>query len=243
MKMKSGALLGVVLLAGICWGQQHFEPVDTTGEYSNIVINSGTIDGGLFQNGDEIAVFDDTLCVGVVVYEDAFPVSCPAIMQYITITDDTLEGALQGNPMVFKVWQQSTDTEMDGSATFTSGGHFGDILTVVDPLSSSPTGVDDNHSETRIPDRFDLLSNYPNPFNPETTIRYHLPVDIEARIVIYDMMGQEIKTLVDGLKRAGRHTVQWNGRNNEGVPIATGNYIVKIEAGDFSKSLKILLVK
>ncbi|MBN2029863.1 T9SS type A sorting domain-containing protein [bacterium] len=242
MKIKLGALLGVMLFCGMGWGQ-HFQPVDTTGEFSNIVISNSTIDNNPFQNGDEIGVFDDTLCVGVVVYENVFPVSCPAVMEYITPADDTLEGARQGNPMVFKVWQKNTDTEMEASPIYTSGGHFGDVLTVVDPLSASTTGISENISESQIPDGFDLLSNYPNPFNPETTIRYHLPIDIKTRIIVYDITGQQIRTLVDGLKQAGRYAVQWDGRNKDGIRVGTGNYIVKIEAGYFSKSIKILLMK
>lgn len=241
--LLSGALLGALIMNGPVWGEQHFEPVDTTGEFSNIIINDGTIDSGLFQNGDEIGVFDDTLCVGYVVYEDSFPLSCPAIIEYITPQDDTLEGALRGNPMTFWVWQQSTDTEMVGTPTYTSGGYFGDVLTVVDPLSATPTGINENQPETQIPDHFDLLANYPNPFNPVTTIRYHLPVDIQTRIVIYDMMGRQIRTLVNRRIKAGRYAVQWNGQNDESVRVGTGNYIVKINAGEFSKSIKVLLVK
>lgn len=242
--LLSGALLGAFILKGMVWGgQPHFEPVDTTGEFSTIVVSNGTINSGLFQSGDEIAVFDDTLCVGVVTYATSFPISCPAIMQYITLTNDTLEGARQGNPMSFKVWQWSTGSEMGASPVFESGGHFGDVLTVVNPLSASSTGIIENSSENQIPDDFDLLSNYPNPFNPTTTIRYHLPVGIQTHIIIYDTMGQEIRTLVNNTEQAGRHAIQWDGRDESGVPVSTGNYIVRIEAGDFSKSIKILLVK
>ena len=235
--------VGGVVFTGIVQGKQHFEPVDATGEFSNIIINNGTIDNGQFQNGDEIAVFDDTLCVGAVVYTSPFPVSCPAMMEYISPANDTLEGARRGNLMHFKVWQKNAGIEMGASAVCTSGGHFGDVLTVVDPLSGSTTGITEEIPESHIPERFDLFSNYPNPFNPATTIRYHLPVAVKTIITVYDMMGKQICTLVDEFKQTGRYTVQWDGRSDDGVRVSTGNYIVTIQAGDFSKSLKILLVK
>ena len=239
--LLSRALLGIILSAGMGWGQQHFEPVDTTGVVSSIIIANGTINGGQFQNEDEIAVFDDTLCVGFCKV-DSFPLSLTAWLK-IEINNVIIPGATEGNPMVFKVWQQSTNTEMDGSAIYEMGGEFGDELTIVDPLSASSTGVSENFPGSQIPNDFDLLSNYPNPFNPITTIRYHLPVDVETLIVVYDILGQQICTLVDGYIEAGRHTARWDGRNDKGVHVGTGNYIVKIEAGDFSKSMKILLIK
>ena len=84
---------------------------------------------------------------------------------------------------------------------------------------------------------------YPNPFNPSTTIAYDLPGEASVAIVIYDALGQEIRRLVTEQKAAGRYTVQWDARDNLGRSVGSGVYIAKIEAGSFSASQKMLLLK
>lgn len=84
---------------------------------------------------------------------------------------------------------------------------------------------------------------YPNPFNPATTIAYDLPSDSAVSIVIYDALGQEIRRLVSEQKSAGRYTVQWDALDNLGRGVGSGVYIAKVEAGQFSASQKMLLLK
>ena len=84
--------------------------------------------------------------------------------------------------------------------------------------------------ENALPDEFALLQNYPNPFNPSTTIAFELPVRSEVAVKIYNLVGQEIRTLIAGKSLpAGSHRVLWNGRNNAGQTIATGIYIYSLE--------------
>ena len=84
---------------------------------------------------------------------------------------------------------------------------------------------------------------YPNPFNPATTIAYDLPSDSAVSIVIYDALGQEIRRLVTEQKAAGRYTIQWDALDNLGRGVGSGVYIAKVEAGQFSASQKMLLLK
>jgi hypothetical protein len=93
-----------------------------------------------------------------------------------------------------------------------------------------------------IPTEFGINA-YPNPFNPSTTISYDLPSDELVSIVIYDVIGQEVRRLIDDQKTAGRYSIQWDARDNGGRSVATGVYIAKIEAGTFSQSQKMLLLK
>ncbi len=96
----------------------------------------------------------------------------------------------------------------------------------------------------RLPARFDLLPNYPNPFNPSTTIVYHLPQTGDVTVRIYNALGQRVKTLVSRKDHApGIHRLQWDGRNDSGVRAGSGLYIVRIQTNHFSKSRKILLLK
>lgn len=86
-------------------------------------------------------------------------------------------------------------------------------------------------------------SVYPNPFNPSTTVAYDLPSEANVSIVIYDALGQEVRRLVTEPKAAGRYTVQWDARDNLGRNVGSGVYIAKVEAGSFSTSQKMLLLK
>ncbi|PIS27309.1 MAG: hypothetical protein COT43_11190 [Candidatus Marinimicrobia bacterium CG08_land_8_20_14_0_20_45_22] len=94
-----------------------------------------------------------------------------------------------------------------------------------------------------LPTIFALHQNYPNPFNPITTIKYDLPKDAHIRIVIYDMMGHEVRTLINSNQQAGYQAIQWNALNNQGKQVSSGYYIYVMQAGDFLKTQKMILLK
>ena len=94
-----------------------------------------------------------------------------------------------------------------------------------------------------IPESFGLSQNYPNPFNPETVIEYQLPAAGRVSLKIYDMMGREVRTLVQGEQPAGYHRVQWDGRDQDGKKLNSGVYLYRIEAGSFSQTRKVVLLK
>ena len=106
---------------------------------------------------------------------------------------------------------------------------------------SPPTGVF-GYIEG-LPLTFALDQNFPNPFNPTTTIRFALPTDASTKLVVYDMLGREVSTLVNNNMNAGYHQVSWNGRNNNGLAVASGMYIYRIEAGSFISIKKMMLLK
>ncbi len=95
-----------------------------------------------------------------------------------------------------------------------------------------------------VPTQFELAQNFPNPFNPTTSLRYALPNNEKVTLRIFDVLGREILKLVDGVEqKAGFHIVNWNGRNKAGLPVASGLYVYHITAGKFSQARKMLLVK
>ena len=100
-----------------------------------------------------------------------------------------------------------------------------------------------NEWSQTIPKNFRLEQNYPNPFNPTTRIKYDLPEASFVKINIYNIQGKKIVTLVDELKNAGRHSIKWNGQNDFGSQVATGVYFYRIEAGNFNKVRKMIMVK
>ena len=97
-------------------------------------------------------------------------------------------------------------------------------------------------SET-FPKTFALQQNYPNPFNPITTIRYDLAQALRVRLVVYDLLGRVIRTLVDTEQAAGAYRVVWDSRNDAGRAVASGVYLYRLEAGDMVRSKMMLLVK
>jgi len=90
---------------------------------------------------------------------------------------------------------------------------------------------------------FTLKDNYPNPFNPLTTISYELLADGIVNIVIYDLIGKKIKTLVSGFQTAGSKNINWNATDNLGQPVSAGVYLYSIEAGEFRQTKKMILLK
>ena len=100
-------------------------------------------------------------------------------------------------------------------------------------------GLQDNNQ----PNRFYLGNNYPNPFNPSTKIYYRIVKNEYVTINIYDLMGRNIKSLVNSNIDAGLNQVVWDATNNFGQPVAAGVYIYRIEAGEFRSSKKMILLK
>jgi hypothetical protein len=90
---------------------------------------------------------------------------------------------------------------------------------------------------------YGLHQNYPNPFNPETMIRYDLATQSPVKLSVYNLLGQQVATLVDALQSAGSHRIAWNGRNGNGQVMPAGMYIYRLEAGAFRESRRMLLLK
>lgn len=98
-------------------------------------------------------------------------------------------------------------------------------------------------SNVSTPTEYQLSQNYPNPFNPTTTISYELPEQSAVSLTVYDIRGQEITTLQNGAKPPGNYEVQWNGLNESGSPVSTGVYFARLQAGDYNKTIKMVLLK
>jgi subtilisin family serine protease len=94
-----------------------------------------------------------------------------------------------------------------------------------------------------IPTEFVLEQNFPNPFNPVTTVRYGVPVASSVSLRVYDVLGREVRTLVEGEVAASSHVVQWDGTDDAGVPLSSGVYFCRLtsDRGDaVSRSMMLL---
>ncbi|NUN47046.1 T9SS type A sorting domain-containing protein, partial [bacterium] len=98
-------------------------------------------------------------------------------------------------------------------------------------------------SLSSMPEQFRITANYPNPFNPSTTIAFEVPQETQIKLTVYNTLGQKVKTLYRGVKSTGRHTVQWDATNDSGNMQPSGIYIVRLEAGTLTQSHKITLMK
>ena len=105
------------------------------------------------------------------------------------------------------------------------------------------TGVEDWTDNPNAPSRFALFQNHPNPFNPETKISYYLPTASHVRLIVYNILGQKVRTLFDGHQDSGNHTVVWDGRRDDGTPLSSGIYFYRMLAGDFKETKKMSLMK
>jgi hypothetical protein len=106
------------------------------------------------------------------------------------------------------------------------------------------TGVEVKDLTIITPDDYELYQNYPNPFNPATEISFYLPIADKISLKIYNQLGQEVKTLIAEKEHLnGKHSVIWDGTNNFGGRVASGMYIAQLKFGNFSKEIKMLMIK
>jgi len=117
-----------------------------------------------------------------------------------------------------------------------------DIDLVLDLLSRS-TDVENEALLADSPDEFMLMQNYPNPFNSNTNIRYQLPSAAEITLRIFNMLGEEIRTMNLGEQTSGIHHVEWDSRDNHGMEVASGFYVYQIESKAFIATKKLLLLR
>ena len=94
-----------------------------------------------------------------------------------------------------------------------------------------------------VPVEFALHENYPNPFNPSTTLRFDLPEVSNLTLTIYNMLGQKVRTFNYQNTSAGYHSVKWNATNDYGDPVGAGVYLYQLQTKDFVKTRKMVLLK
>lgn len=123
-------------------------------------------------------------------------------------------------------------------STFAGTVYFDDLT--IQKLSGV-TGITDWNKF--VPGKFMVYQNYPNPFNPTTTISYEIPNSTQVKIVVYDMLGREVATLLNSDQQAGVHQVVWDGRNSFGQQVASGSYIYRITAGENVQVKKMVFLK
>jgi hypothetical protein len=122
-------------------------------------------------------------------------------------------------------------------ARFTGTIYWDDVSIDVIGTTTGVAGRND------VPASYELADNYPNPFNPSTTIEYGVPEGGAVSLAIYNVLGQKVRTLVQDYKPAGRYQITWDGLDETGRHVGTGVYLYRMTAGQTAVVKKMLLVK
>jgi hypothetical protein len=171
--------------------------------------------------GDIVGVFVDDVCRGMAerMYFQLDDTYYYMIQVYSNVAD--------GEELTFKYYDKANDEVIEYTETieFTKNMVVGD-------------GFNTFGLNRVIPTEFMLNHAYPNPFNPTTTLSFAIPVDSEVSLSIYNLQGREVSTLIDGNMEAGYHSAVWNASSH-----ASGMYFVKMHAGNYISTQKLMLVK
>jgi hypothetical protein len=127
-----------------------------------------------------------------------------------------------------------TNTEYDANAM---------KLLVSNLLDTTTTVSNDKDNSIQSPQNFSLEQNYPNPFNASTKITYRLATDVDINLSVFNITGQRMVLLESGKKKAGNHSVDWNGTDSSGNVLPSGVYMYRLEAGEFKSMKNMLFIK
>lgn len=213
----------------------------TTGTGNNATVAVPTtanpsVDGTPLDTGDEIGVFTPTgLCVGGVVWTAGQNAA-------ITVWGDNdqtpaIDGLKAGEEMHYRIWRKAANSlHQQISVTYAQGDgkYAANGIYIVSTLNTPSSAVHEDGGAAVARD-FILHQNYPNPFNPETTIEYQLPQPSQVKVVIYNLAGQSVRTLIDAPQAAGRFRLNWDGKDEAGNSVTSGVYLYELQANDFGQ--------
>ena len=188
---------------------------------------------------------DEPQPLAIAVSKSAYPVVTvtsaghPVAGIEVTVSDST---GVVGSLITDESGQATVGFSLDNQKTYYFGCHAAGATNAYTVLAPSiVTGVDDGHGN--LPNAYDLAQNYPNPFNPTTTISFSLQRACRADIKVYNILGQCVRTIADGAFEAGRHDVEWDGRDERGRTLSSGVYVYRLRTADFTASRKMLRIK
>ncbi|MBT3760635.1 MAG: T9SS type A sorting domain-containing protein, partial [Candidatus Marinimicrobia bacterium] len=144
-------------------------------------------------------------------------------------------GYTVGDVIEIRVWSSEQNRELKVTADL-DGLYFG-----IEPLTTGSIVV---YNEDAVPTQFTLNQNYPNPFNPNTTIEFSVPRATSLTITVYDIMGREVRTLVDNSNiLEGYYSVVWDGMDSSGQIVSAGLYIYSLQGEGISITRKMIMMK
>ena len=193
-----------------------------TAEYGEVLVGAGVWDGVSNVEGTVTSV------VGIM-SQDLSEFNGPV-----------LNGAVDGNDVVVRVYDVSEGVEYDVELSVQTGGQFGDMFTVIDGMTLTGGGLS---NDTLSPSGFSLSQNYPNPFNPQTSIEFSIPSLSSVSVNIYDLNGKLIDIVAQGTYTQGTHRVIWNGMNLNREVVSSGIYIYKLITPNETLTKQLTLIR
>jgi hypothetical protein len=209
-------------------GPVHFQPDYIGNPYlaMNLYIVDARINSNPAAYGTEIGIYDNGVCVGSAVVTQSLAPESNYLSLPVSKDDPTTEiidGYIPGSKITVRIWDGEREYVADvGGLVFeTQGTEFMDL-----------------DINTTSPKSYKLYANYPNPFNPTTTVSYDLSEDGEVSLIVYNILGEVVHTMVSGYQQAGSYHITWNAS-----AYASGMYFIKLQSGDFTQINKTLLLK
>ncbi len=208
---------------------QFYQARQHSANYHAVVIDNVVLQSSPLSGNEEIGIFTaDGLCVGAAKVQLEAPTPI-AVWQDNPDTPER-DGYRAGEALHYRLYRPASRSEQDLSSNWR-----GD-------LAQSPFTLM-TLAEPELPVTYELSQNYPNPFNPETVIRFALPEQAKVKVQIIDMLGRQVRLLLEAEKPAGYYEVVWNGRDANERPLPSGIYFYKLEAGAFTAIRKMSLIK
>ena len=223
--------------------ESYFTPVWSGNglDHMNLYSNEIKINEMDIQPGDEIAVFDGEQCVGVVKFKNYKNGYIPIIVSKDDPTTEEIDGYISGNPIKFKVWDASEQTEVTNPEVLfidNSANKFTELGTSI--FSLKATSVTTNTKQNAI--NITCLGDaFPNPFTQETSINYSLHIKSEVVISIFNLLGEKVITLIDNTLPAGNYQIIWNGIDEEGINVPSGIYLYRMETNDYTQTKPLII--
>ncbi|MFW9770141.1 MAG: right-handed parallel beta-helix repeat-containing protein [Candidatus Thorarchaeota archaeon] len=201
---------------------------------NNIIVRNGSC--GIIGSQTASATIDyNDVWGNATNYDDFFPAGPHDISEDPMFVDSVGDFHLQsGSPCIDAGDPAAQFNDLDGTRNDLGayGGRY---------FLETLTGVADD--DRLVPDHLTLFQNYPNPFNPMTTINFSLLRRSHVNISVYNILGQKVITLIDEDRSAGTHTLTWDGKSASGSEVSTGIYIYRMQAGEYIRTKKMILLK
>jgi hypothetical protein len=147
------------------------------------------------------------------------------------IVNNQKVSALTQAPLLLEGWALAQAGALNGEILFE------DLFYVHPPRTAVVERI------VRLPNNFVLEQNFPNPFNPDTEIKFFVPQRAPVKITLVDPLGRLVRVLIDGVVEAGEHRTRWNGKDENAIAVASGIYFVKMRSENFLAVRKLLLVR
>jgi hypothetical protein len=211
---------------------EHFQTAWTGNGLDHMNIYISETSGGTsgFIPGDEVGIYDGTMCVGSGVITNTGKAFHSFVVSADDPTTEEVDGFINGNTISFKVWRPANNKEVIVSDIVYATGSskvFEPMGTAMVSINVDALGLNSGSEETT-----SLGDNYPNPFSGKTTIPFALGQDTNIDLAVFDILGNRVNTLMHATVSQGYHSVEWEATNNNGTNVIPGVYYIKLIAGD-----------